>query len=221
MWGGEANERKARSGLCDRSLHLNLKIFERDFDPETWKRLLGADHRVQSISNGFVEEPAYGREYYRGYYLLRMLEGCVELHEPKAHPGRFTNHLAGLVRHDGEIHLMDSVLGDGFQGGSSERYLRLVMNRTEEDFGGLRDLWFNATNGIGSERGALALRMDAQTPSTPIRDDKEPKQDSLNFSSRAHQSSANPNSALKSCTHIDLPTTQNLSNHTPSKSNTF
>ena len=76
-----------------------------------------------------------------------MLDGCVDIDEPKAHPERFSNQcnsivdiqqsLADLVGHDGKVNvtkeailgLMDSVLGDGFQGGSSERYLRLVTNR--------------------------------------------------------------------------------------------
>ncbi|KXT10144.1 hypothetical protein AC579_506 [Pseudocercospora musae] len=146
------NEIKARSGLCDRSLFVDLTILERHFDADRWSRLLGADQRVQSISNGFVGEPAYGRNYQRGHYLLRMLDGCIHVDEPKAHPERFSifssqcnsivdiqQSLANLVGHDGKLNvtrqailgLVDSVLGDGFQGGSSERYLRLVMNHAQ------------------------------------------------------------------------------------------
>lgn len=133
-------------GLCDRTLSLDLTVLERDFDAERWDGLLNADHRVQSISNGYIGNPVYDVEYYKGYYLLRNLEGCVELAPPEYHPERQTyqcnsvvdiqRSLARLLDMQGRLEVTKSALasvihsvrGDGFKGGSSERYLRVARS---------------------------------------------------------------------------------------------
>ncbi|KXS96075.1 hypothetical protein AC578_6378 [Pseudocercospora eumusae] len=99
------NEIKARSGLCDRSLLLDLTVLERDFDADSWSRYLG--------------EPS---EYYGGYDLLRMLDDCVDKAEPKAHPEGFSDQcnsivdiyqsLEHFVDHDGKPHVTKEAILD-------------------------------------------------------------------------------------------------------------
>lgn len=72
---------QAKRGLCDRSLKLDLKAFERQFQAERFNRIVNKNLPGLSLID---QSPQ--REFQKACYLLRVLDGCVSRPAPKSHP---------------------------------------------------------------------------------------------------------------------------------------
>lgn len=75
---------RAKQGLCDRSIKLDLNAFDRQFQAERFDRIVN-----QPILDSC--DQSSHREFHKACYLLRVLDGCVERPAPRTHPvGRNT-----------------------------------------------------------------------------------------------------------------------------------